>query len=258
MIGRIWAIALNTLRELVRDRVLAVALFFGIAITIFAGVVAAKTPLNWGEVVVNVALGGMNFSLIFIAIIISVTLLSKEIEKKTVFTILTKPLSRSEFLLGKFLGMALTLLAALLIMTVVVKWLCWRSAWPLQPVFYQAVASIYGELIVVASVALLFSSFSTPYVSGLLTLGVWIAGTLAGIVNKMVVGPEDMDLSTLQAIKTVYLFLPDFTRLNLKDRVPYNLPPPDDYFLYAPLFVCMWTASLLTAAILLFDRRDLK
>jgi len=257
MIGRIWAIALNTLRELVRDRVLAVSFFFGVAITIFSGYVAAKTPLNWGEIVMNVSLGGINISLIFITIIMTVNLLAKEIEKKTVFTVLTKPVRRAEFIFGKFAGMLMTLAVAIVIMMLVVMWLCTKSAWPLGPVFFPAILSIYGELIVVAAVAMFFSSFSTPYVSGLLTLAVWICGTLAGILRKMA-NVEGMSAETLRAIRAIYLLLPDFSRLNLKDRVAYNLPPPSDYYVYAPLFVLAWSGSLLLLAVILFDRRDLK
>ncbi len=257
MIGRIWAIALNTIRELVRDRVLAVSIFFGVAITIFAGVVAAKTPLNWGEVVMNVSLGGMNLSLVFITIIMSVNLLAKEIEKRTVFTILTKPVTRAEFITGKFTGMIATLFLALSLMTIVVIWLCWRAAWPVKPLFYIAVLSIYGEIIVVAAVALFFSSFSTPYVSGLLSLAVWVSGILAGTLRKMA-GVEEIDPETVRIIRGVYYFLPDFSRLNLKDRVPYDISPPEGYYLQAPLFVIAWGTALILFSIFLFDHRDLK
>ncbi len=257
MINRIWAIALNTIRELVRDRVLAVALFFGVAIMIFAGYVAASTPLNWGDIVMNVSLGGMNLSLVFIAIIMSVNLLAKEIEKKTVFTILTKPVTRAEFIAGKFAGMMATLFIALCLMTAVVYWLCARVGWPVKPLFYEAVLSIYGELIIVAAVAVFFSSFSTPYVSGLLSLAVWVSGTLAGVLRKMTDVPE-IDPETVHFIKTIYYFLPDFSRLNLKDRVPYDIPPPQGYYIDAPLFVVTWSLGLLLVAVFLFDRRDLK
>src|SRR5215204_3731331 len=178
-IWRITAIARNAFREAVRDRVLYNLVLFVLILTgasIFIG------ELSGGQerkVIVDLGLSAMLLFGVFIAIFVGVGLVYKEIERRTIYAVFSKPVGRGEFLVGKYLGLCLTLLVNVGVMAVGVSLalLYVNGGWdPLILTIWPAVLLIYIELMLLTAVALLFSSFSSPALSALLTFMVFIIG----------------------------------------------------------------------------------
>src|SRR5579872_5350055 len=182
MIGRLSAISFNTFREAVRDRVLY-------NLIIFALLLVATAPL-FGEIsigvekliLVNVGLSAISVFGIIIAIFIGIGLVSKEIEKKTLYTILCRPVRRWEFIAGKYLGLMMTLVVNTLLMTVgfyLALLAIWRGLSKGDAELLVAIYFIVLQFFIVTALALFFSSFSTPILSAIFTFAMVVIGTFA-------------------------------------------------------------------------------
>src|SRR6266704_7187423 len=177
--GAVVAIARNAFREAVRDRVLYNLVLFVlllIAGSIFLGELSAGQD---SKIIVDLGLSAMLLFGAFIAIFVGVGLVYKEIERRTLYAILSKPVTRAEFLVGKYLGLCLTLLVNIVVMgiglSLAIVYL--RRGWdPLLPRIWPAILLIYIELTIITGVAMLFSSFSSPALSALLTFLIFVIG----------------------------------------------------------------------------------
>src|ERR1044071_5899432 len=168
---RVAAIARNTFREAVRDRVLYNLVLFVLLLTGGAVFLGELSAAQEAKIIVDMGLSAMLLFGVFIAIFVGVGLVYKEIERRTIYAIFSKPVGRGEFLLGKYLGLCLTLAVNVAVMGagVSLALLYVNGGWdPLIPTIWPAVLLIYVELMIVVAVALLFSSFSSPALSALL------------------------------------------------------------------------------------------
>src|SRR6059058_2239087 len=175
----ITAIARNAFREAVRDRVLYNLVLFVLLLiggAIFLGELSAGQD---AKIIADLGLSAMLLFGVFIAIFVGVGLVYKEIERRTLYAILSKPIGRGQFLLGKYLGLCLTLLVNVIIMGagVSLALIYIRRGWdPLAIKIWPAILLIYLELTIMTAVALLFSTFSSPALSALLTFFVFVIG----------------------------------------------------------------------------------
>src|SRR6266540_1359735 len=172
MIGRIMAIARNAFREAVRDLVLYNLVLFVLLLTSAAIFIGALSGGQERKIIVDLGLSAMLLFGVFIAIFVGVGLVYKELERRTVYAIFAKPVGRGEFLVGKYLGLCLTLLVNVVVMGVGVSiaLLYVSGGWdPLALHIWPAVLLIYVQLMILTGIALLFSSFSSPALSALLT-----------------------------------------------------------------------------------------
>src|SRR6266568_528866 len=174
-----FAIARNAFREAVRDRVLYNLVLFVLLLTagaIFLGELSAGQEV---KIIIDLGLSAMLLFGAFIAIFVGVGLVYKETERRTLYAILSKPIGRGQFLLGKYLGLCLTLLINVVIMGIGVSLalLYVKRGWdPLVIHIWPAILLIYVELTIVTAVAMLFSSFSSPALSALLSFFVFVIG----------------------------------------------------------------------------------
>lgn len=254
MIGRIYAIALNTFREAVRSKVLYAILFFAVMLIVLSlafGELSLyeqeRVNKDLGIVVITV-FGGL------IAIYTGISLLYKEIDKKTIYTIISKPIQRWQFLLGKYLGILLTLAVELTIMSVIfVAQLAIKDI-ELTTTLFQALALIYVEISVVAAIAMLFTTFSTPFLSGLLTASLFLLGNAHGAIRNFA---EIHKSDTIRGVlKIAEVFLPDLTLFNLTQEVTYNIEVPWSYVAYATSHGLLYAGALLVISSVVFGRRD--
>src|SRR5678815_716556 len=193
--GSLWrmsAIARNAFREAVRDRVLYNLVLFVLLLTAASVFIGDLSGGQERKVIVDLGLSAMLLFGVFIAIFVGVGLVYKEIERRTIYAVFSKPVGRGEFLVGKYLGLCLTLLVNVLVMAIGVSLalLYVSRGWdPLIPTIWPAVLLIYIELMLLTAVALLFSSFSSPALSALLTFMVFIIGhfsaDLKGLAGSM-------------------------------------------------------------------------
>lgn len=247
-------IARNTFKEAVRDRILYLLFFFS-ALTIgLARVLAVLTVGDRIKVIKDVGLASISFFGALMAILIGTGLVYKEIEKRTIFTLISKPIRRAEFLLGKFAGLVLTLAVMVGAMTAVFLFVVFLHTGAFESRLLLAVFFIFLELILLTAVAILFSSFSTPILSALFALSFYLIGhfswSLETLIKKTAPGSGRVLLRIVAAI------LPDLENFNIKTEVVQNLPLPDGFWLGAAAYSLVYTAFVLLIAVAVFRRRD--
>lgn len=256
---RIVTIANNTFREAVRDRVLYNLVFFVLILTAAAVFIGELSGGQERKIIVDLGLSAMLLFGVFIAIFVGVGLVYKEIERRTVYAIFSKPVGRGEFLVGKYLGLCLTLLVNVLVMgTGVSLALVYVSrGWnPLALTIWPAILLIYVELMVLTGVALLFSSFSSPALSALLTFFVFIIGhfsaDLKGLANSMG-GSAARWLFT-----GLYYLLPNLSNLTFITPAAHEQLPVARQASVAILYSLLYIVVILAAATVIFRRRNFK
>jgi ABC-type transport system involved in multi-copper enzyme maturation permease subunit len=251
---RIGAIAGITFKEAKRDRVLYLLFFFAALGIAASRVLAVLTVGDRIKIIKDVGLASISVFGLLMAILIGTGLVYKEIDKKTIFTLLSKPLRRAEFILGKFLGLVLTLFIMTLAMALIFLAIVYAHTLRIEGSLLIAVAYIFLELVLVTAVAVLFSSFSTPILSSLFALAFTLIGHLSWglelILDKMRPGLGKF------LIRALYTVLPDLENFNFKTEVVHGLPIPPGIYLSAFLYGVCYTAFVLGLAILVFRRRD--
>lgn len=251
---KIWAIAGITFKEAKRDRVLYLLFFFAALGIVAARVMAVLTVGDRVKIIKDVGLASISVFGVLMAILIGTGLVYKEIDKKTIFTLLSKPLHRAEFILGKFLGLVLTLFVMTLAMTLIFLAIVYAHTLTIEGTLLVAVAYIFLELVLVTAVAVLFSSFSTPILSSLFALAFYLIGHLSWGLELILRKTRPGAGRTL--VRALYAVLPDLENFNFKTEVVHNLPIPPGIHVSAILYGVCYTAFILGLAVLVFRRRD--
>ena len=175
-LDRIWAIALNTFREAVRNKVLAILVMFAVALMAFSLVLGQLSLHEEVRIIKDLGLAGISIFGVIIALFLGVNLLSKELDRKTVYAIIPKPLHRHEFLLGKYLGLVVTITALVALMSLVLAGFLFVQGGRHGVVMLRAEILIWLELSLLMAVAMLFSSFSSPWLSAMFAAALWVIG----------------------------------------------------------------------------------
>ncbi|MCP4445739.1 MAG: ABC transporter permease [Myxococcales bacterium] len=204
MMRRVWALALNTFRDAIRHRVLYGILAVVFAVNLFAIVLGEMSLHQEARVARDLGLGGVSLFGSITAIFLGVSLLYTEIKKRTIHTIVTKPLERYEFVLGKYLGMVVTLVCLLVLFSVVMLSLLWLQDVGVTTVLIKALLLAFFEVLVVAAIAVFFSSFSSPFLSGIFTFGIFYLGRVTPDLRAVL---DSAGSSAVQGACNVALFV---------------------------------------------------
>jgi ABC-type transport system involved in multi-copper enzyme maturation permease subunit len=247
-------IALNTFKEAVRDRILYLLLFFAALSILVSRILALLTVGDRAKIIKDVGLASISFFGALMAILIGTGLVYKEIEKRTIFTLISKPMRRHEFLLGKFFGLVLTLLVMLVLMSVIFLALVFFHTSTIEWKMLLAILYIFIELILITAVAILFSSFSTPILSSLFSLCFYLIGHFSWSLETLIKKIPHGIFKVLAQI--VYTILPDLENFNFKTEVVHGLTIPPQVLLYSVAYGFLYTVFILALAILVFRRRD--
>ncbi|HVG30182.1 MAG TPA: ABC transporter permease [Pyrinomonadaceae bacterium] len=256
---RVAAITRNAFREAVRDRVLYNLVVFVLLLTggaIFLGELSAAQE---SKIIVDMGLSAMLIFGVFIAIFVGVGLVYKEIERRTVYAIFSKPVGRGEFLVGKYLGLCATLAVNVAVMSlgVALALLYVRGGYdPFAARIFPAVALVFFELTIVVAVALLFSSFSSPALSALLTFGVFVIGHFSADLRQLAASNGTSAARLL--FGALYYLLPNLSHYAYITDASHGATPTTSAFLAAVLYAILYDAVLLVAATLIFNRRNFK
>jgi len=250
----ILVIARHTFKEAVRDRILYLLLFFSALSIVLARVLAVLTVGDRVKVVKDVGLASIGFFGALMAILIGTGLVYKEIEKRTIFTLISKPIRRFEFLLGKYLGLIWTLAVMIAAMTVIYLIVVFLHTFTIEFRMVLAVLFIFLELILITAVAILFSSFSTPILSSLFALSFYLIGHFSWSLETLIKKTPPGTRRTL--LRGLYAILPDLENFNIKTEVVQNLPLPAGLWLGAIGYSAVYTAFVLVLAVWIFRRRD--
>jgi ABC-type transport system involved in multi-copper enzyme maturation permease subunit len=256
---KIISIAYNTFRESVRDRVLYNLVIF-VIILIFASVIIGRIAVGQeAKFVVDVGLSAMTLFGVVIAIFIGIGLVSREIEKQTIVTILSKPVRRSTLILGKYLGLCLTLLVNVVIMTgaitLALMYVKSSSEWP-QWYLWSAAYLIYLELTLVTAIAVLFSCFWPPALSALFTLLIFIIGRWSTDLKLM--AEASTSIITAFLLKVIYHVLPNLANFNYINEAARGQLVEAKIVQGSSLYACLYIVSILAASVLIFERRSFK
>jgi Cu-processing system permease protein len=252
-------VALNTFREAVRDRVLYSLVFFALLMMV-AAIVVGQISIGIEEsVIVSLGLSAISVIGLLISIFLGVALVSKEMEKRTLYALLAKPVRRWEFLLGKFGGLVLTLAVntaamalGLLLVMLYVKHTLERS----DAVVLVAVYFILLKLALIVALALLFSCYTTPLLAILFTAGLYIVGLDVQELRNLPV--DVMSPGAAAFTKWLSYLLPNFENFNVMALAAHGRAVPGALILQNTLYAFVYCTMVLTAASVVFSRRNLK
>ena len=256
---RIAAIARNTFREAVRDRVLYNLVLFVLLLTIGAIFIGELSAAQESKIIIDLGLSAMLLFGTFIAIFVGTGLVYKEIERRTVYAMFAKPVGRGEFLVGKYLGLCLTLLVNVAVMGagLALALIYVRGGWePLALRIWPAVGLIYLELMILTAVALLFSSFSSPALSALLTFFIFIIGHFSADLKAFAASLGTQSARVFFA--ALYYLLPNLSNYSFITPAGHGQTPPLSMAAGALLYALLYIIILLAASTLIFNRRNFK
>jgi ABC-type transport system involved in multi-copper enzyme maturation permease subunit len=252
---RIWAIAANGFREVIRDRILYFIGFFALLMAFALRLLPEIAVGTHQKIFLDLGLAAIGLLGVMVAVFVGTGLINKEIDKRTILVLIPKPLSRAEFILGKHLGLSGVLAVMLGVMLVIYLLMLLGMKVSFQPlplivsVFYLGL-----ELILIAAVAIAFGVFTSSILATLMTFGVYLMGHISkdliqlGIISK--------NANILAITKNIYLILPDLERLNFRNEAVYGLLPSADVLIANALYSLVYTGLLLGISILIFSRRQ--
>ena len=253
------AVAINTFREAVRDRVLYNLIFFAL-IMMGAAILVGQISIGIERlVIINLGLSAISIVGLVMAVFIGVGLVYKEMEKRTLYSLLAKPIHRWEFLVGKYAGLLLTLAVNTGFMTLGLAAALYYVGRPFVRADASILVAVYFillELALVTALALFFSCFSSPMLSTLFTLGIYIAGVFAKDMRDL---GEFMNSPFLKHLTGVlYYLVPNFHNFNAISQVAHGESVPASLVAQNTLYTALYVAVVLLAASAVFSRRNLK
>lgn len=257
--ARILTIARNAFREAVRDRVLYNLVLFVLLLTAAAIFLGELSAAQEAKIIVDMGLSASLIFGVFIAIFVGTGLVYKEIERRTIYAIFSKPVRRGEFLVGKYLGLCATLFVNVAVMGVgiALALVFVKGGYdPLIKSVFPAVALIYFELLILVAVAILFSSFSTPALSALLTFAIFIIGHFSADLKSFAASTGTVAARVF--FGALYYLLPNLANYSYITPAAHGNTPSLPSFLVAVLYALCYIAALLAISTLIFNRRNFK
>lgn len=263
------AIAVNVFRESVRDKVLYNLVLFAILLMGASLLIGELTAGQDIKIIKDLGLSATSVFGLFIAVFIGIGLVSKEVERRSVYALLAKPVRRSQLVIGKYVGLALTLAVNVSVMAAaqyaVLGYTAWRvpeagrrvwEAPPLDPALMVAIGLILVELLIVTAIALFFSTFSTPLLSAALTFAFFVVGHFSADLRDF----RDVVDSPLAGRITgaLYWVLPNLAQFDVKPSVVHGHHVPIGYIGVALAYAVVYIGLLLTISAWIFSRRDFK
>ena len=252
-------VAVNTFREAVRDRVLYNLVFFAL-LMIGAAILVGQISIGIERlVIINLGLSAISIFGLVMAIFIGVGLVSKEIEKRTLYSLLARPVRRWEFLVGKYAGLVLTLAVNTAFMTLGLGLALYYVGRPFvaaDALILVAVYFILLELALVTALTLFFSCFSTPMLSTLFTLGIYLTGLFASDIREF--GELTKNPALKVVTRVLYYIVPNFHNFNAIGAAAHGEAIPFSLVAQNTLYATLYVALLLIGASAVFSNRNLK
>lgn len=254
MIERVSGVALNTFRESIRDKVLVTLVIFAVLVMGSARIIQ---PLALGEeakVIKDLGLSAITLFCVLISILVGGRIVYKEVEKRTIYIMLAKPVRRWEFILGKYLGLMTVLVVSLVVMTAAFYAILFILGMGVQLYLLLAVLATLFELAILTAVAVLFSTFSTPITGAVFTFAVYFVGHLTRDLKLLAA------MSPSPVVKAVsyflYFVLPNLSNFNIRAEVVYGAPLDPSALLLSALYGLVYAATLLLISVAIFNRKE--
>jgi ABC-type transport system involved in multi-copper enzyme maturation permease subunit len=252
---RVFAIASNVFREVIRDRILYLIGFYALAMILANRLLPSLSASTEQKIFLDLTLASMNVLGLVIAVFVGTGLINKEIEKRTVFVLISKPVSRAELIVGKHLGLSAVLGVLVSAMSTIALALLSFSQIPfsLHSILISS-GFLVLQLSLVSAIAILFGVFTSSLLAMLFTFGVYLMGIASQDLVKFGKFTKTPAIESLT--QGLYLVLPDLARLDLKNQAVYNLIPSPDLLWMNGLYAVLYIAFVLSIASLIFSARE--
>ena len=262
-------IAVHVFRDSVRDKVLYNLVLFAVLLISASYLIGQLTAGQDLKIIKDLALGATSIFGLFIAVFIGIGLVAKEVERRSIYTILSKPVRRYELVLGKYAGLVLTLAVNVAVMVAamyaVLGYMSWveteefKRSWEapaMDPALMKAVFLIFVQLMLVTAMAVFFSTFSSPMLSAVLTLGLYVVGHFNADLRNF----QDVvdSAAAVYLARALYYVLPNLAPFDVKAAVVHAQPVTFEYMALTTGYGLLYIAALLVLAVLVFTRRDFK
>lgn len=252
---RIWAVASNTFREVMRDRIFFVLGFYALMMLVALRLLPEVAGAAQDKIITDIGPASASLLGVVVAIFVGTNLINKEIEKRTVFVLVTKPINSAEFILGKHLGLSAVL--AILVAGMSAIYLLLLSITHINfQLFSMLLAALFLflELCLITAAALLFGVFTSSILATLLTFSLYLVGHMSEGMVKLAGVTKNPSFQKMT--DNLYLVLPDLSRLDLKNDAVYGLVPQADILLANAGYALVYTAALLIVTTVIFSRRE--
>jgi ABC-type transport system involved in multi-copper enzyme maturation permease subunit len=263
------AIAINVFRESVRDKVLYNLVLFAILMIGASYLLGQLTAGQDVKIIKDLGLSATSLFGVFIAVFIGIGLVSKEVERRSIYSLLSKPIHRYQLLLGKYIGLTLTLTVNVAVMAAalyaVLAYMSWgvpavvQRGWDapaLDPRLLEAVALILVELMLITAIALFFSTFSTPILSAAFTFSLYVVGHFSGDLKNFDQVVDSQAAARLARL--MYWVLPNLAPFDIKAQVVHAQRVPLGALALTVGYAALYISMLLAIAVCIFARRDFK
>ena len=263
------AIARSVFRESVRDKVLYNLVAFAILLIGASYMIGQLTAGQDVKIIKDLGLSATAIFGLFIAIFIGIGLVSKEVERRSIYSLLSKPIDRHQIVIGKYIGLVLTLAVNIAIMALalyaVLAYMSWgvspavQQVWDapgLDPALLKAIGLILVELMLVTAIAVFFSTFSTPILSAALTFGFYIVGHFSSDLRNFQDVVDAPGAAWLA--RSLYWVLPNLAQFDIKAEVVHGRPVPFGYLGITVGYAAVYIVMLLLLSSFIFSRRDFK
>ncbi len=254
--SKIKAIALNTYREAIRNKILYTSILFLFIILGISSILGSFTMGETRRFVIDFGLSGMELFGVIIAIVIGTSMLYNEIQRRTIYTVLSRPIRRWEFILGKFLGLGMAILVLETIMFVIVSIFLVIVKGSPNLLFLAGGLYILLTILMTISLSIFFSTFSSPLLSGFFTAIFYFVGESLEEIRVLFTMKLINSQFAKGVINFVYYLLPNFGNLNIKNAVVHNVPLPEGYILNSIAYALGYILFLLTLSTLLFEKKE--
>ena len=252
---RVWAIAKNSFQEIIRDRILYFISFFALLLILASRLLPEIAAGTDEKIMLDFGIGSIALLSVVIAIFVGTGLINKEIEKRTLLMLIPKPITRSELILGKHLGLlgVLTVTVAIM-MSIYLGMLSFSNiSYPIVPLSITAIYLLL-ELALLIAVAMVFGVFTSSILATLLSFGVYLMGHFSQDLVEL--GKISKNESIENLTNSLYVILPDLSRLDLKNEAVYGLLPNNTELLTHALYGVLYTILLLLIAMMVFAQKE--
>ena len=262
-------VALAVYRESVRDRVPLTIVGFGVLLVFASYLISQMTAGQDLKIIKDLGLAALSILGLLIAVFIGIALVTKEVERRSIYSLLSKPITREQFLLGKYFGLVMTLAVNLSAMTLAYYGVllyqeltvdpALKAAWPapaVDPRLLIAVVLIFAELMLVTAIAIFFSTFAGPLTATLFTLGLWVAGHFNADLRNF---EEVVDSApAVYTARVLYYLLPNLAPFNVKAEVVHAVPVSASHVWLTLAYAAVYITMLLLGAMAIFRKKDFK
>jgi ABC-type transport system involved in multi-copper enzyme maturation permease subunit len=252
---KIWIVALNTYREIIRDRILYGLVVFALLIIGLSLILGQLSFTEQTRLSIDLGMAAIQFSSVILSMFVGSSLVGKEIDKRTVMTLLARPISRQQFLIAKFLGMALVLLTVMTALSLILGFVFYTLNVPIKFVYLMSLSGIMFESLVLLSFVIFFGTFLKPMMTVSITLCVFVVGHW---VYDLAFFKDKSDSEAFKFISSVIIYaFPNLERFNWRSAVTYDEVIEFSTWGLSLVYACAWVLILLGVSSFIFRRRDL-